>query len=66
MSPSPAKAKIVDADGNEINLDDIVPEGERAAEDEAAEDAEVEGEVVDTGADAETEAAADETEDEKA
>ncbi|HIZ99502.1 MAG TPA: trigger factor [Candidatus Janibacter merdipullorum] len=60
------KAKIVDADGNEINLDDIVPEGERAAEDEAAEDAEVEGEVVDTGADAETEAAADETEDEKA
>lgn len=51
------KAKIVDADGNEINLDDIVPEGERAAEDEAAEDAEVEGEVVDTGADAQTEPA---------
>ncbi|MGO1166798.1 MAG: trigger factor [Janibacter sp.] len=51
------KASIVDTDGNEINLDDIVPEGERADEDEAPEDAEVEGEVVATGEDAEAEKA---------
>lgn len=44
------KAKIVDADGNEINLDDIVPEDQRAAEGEedadeapAADEAEVTG-----------------------
>lgn len=38
------KAKIVDADGNEINLDDIVPEDQRSAE---AEEGDVEGEATD-------------------
>ncbi|APH01885.1 trigger factor [Janibacter indicus] len=42
------KAKIVDADGNAINLDDIVPEGERTGDveelaDDEAETAEAEG-----------------------
>ena len=36
------KAKIVDADGTEINLDDIVPEDQRSAE---GEEADVEGEA---------------------
>ena len=42
------KAKIVDADGNAINLDDIVPEGERTGDveelaDDEAETVEAEG-----------------------
>jgi len=64
------KATIVDADGNEIDLDEIVPEGERASDDTAEADVadpeSVEAEAVESSEDVAAEAEAPEAEDEKA